>query len=128
VRVGASSPNRKLWARIAELYDRQAKKGLFEVRLRTNADEKTILELKPDVVVIATGSQPKQMEIATGPRAWTVHELVAGKAGKPQHAVVYDAEGSNRAIVAVDYLAAQGGQVTFVTPHARVGQSVESMM
>jgi NADPH-dependent 2,4-dienoyl-CoA reductase/sulfur reductase-like enzyme len=35
--VGASSPLRKTWARIAEFYERQSRKGIFEVRLNTVA-------------------------------------------------------------------------------------------
>src|SRR5437763_717398 len=46
--VGASSPLRKNWGRIAEFYERQSKKGIFSVRLHTRATKEKIKELKPD--------------------------------------------------------------------------------
>src|SRR5437588_2253182 len=72
--VGAASPLRKSWARIAEFYDRQSRRGIFKVRLNTRATKEMILGLKPYVVIIATGSVPKTFEVSGGPSALTVHD------------------------------------------------------
>jgi NADPH-dependent 2,4-dienoyl-CoA reductase/sulfur reductase-like enzyme len=126
--VGASSPLRKSWARIAEFYERQSRKGQFEVRLNTAADTQTILALEPEVVVIATGSRPKRMEIPGGPAAFTVHEALAGKCDGARQVVVYDNEGFNRPGVAADYLSSRGITVHYITPQTRLSITGDGMM
>src|SRR5439155_24873573 len=84
--------------------------------------------LHPDVVIIATGSVPKRLEIPGGKTAATVDELVAKGPGNAKRAVVFDQEGFNRAIVAADLLSSRGAMVEFVTPLRKVGPKVESMM
>src|SRR5262249_55789811 len=126
--VGAASPLREPWARIAEFYERQARKGLFQVRLNTRATKESVLALHPDAVIIATGSIPNRLEIPGGKEALTVHELVARGPGGARRAVVYDQEGFNRPLVAADLLSARGVLVEFVTPLHAVGPKVESMM
>jgi 2,4-dienoyl-CoA reductase-like NADH-dependent reductase (Old Yellow Enzyme family)/thioredoxin reductase len=126
--VGAASPLRKSWARIAEFYERQSRKGLFKVLLNTKATKEAVLALHPDVVIIATGSVPKRLEIAGGKPAITVHELVENGPGDAKRAVVFDQEGFNRALVAADLLSSRGVLVEFVTPSPSVGPKVESMM
>lgn len=126
--VGAGSPLRKPWARIAEFYTRQSKKGLFEVRLNTEATPQAILDLNPDAVVIATGSRPNRLEVPGGPKALTVHEVIAGAADGAHHAVIFDREGFNRPLVAADYLSSRGVEIDFVTPLPQVCGAVEGMM
>src|SRR5205823_909904 len=126
--VGAASPLRKNWARIAEFYDRQSRKGIFEIRLNTRATKERILALNPDAVIIATGSVPKRLEFAGGPPVMTVHELVRKGTGRAKHAIVYDLEGFNRPIVAADFLSSHGVMVEYVTPLHSIGPKVESMM
>ncbi len=126
--TGAASPLRRSWARIAEFYQRQAASGLFEVRVGTRADVETVLALRPDVVVIATGSQPLRLEIPGGPGALTIGEVMGGRVDHARRAMIYDTEGFNRAFVAADYLSAKGVAVDLVTPYCRLGHKVESMM
>jgi len=126
--VGAASSLRSSWARIAEFYDRQSRKGLFEVRLDTKATAERVLALGPDVVIIATGSAPNRLDVQGGKPALTVHELVKRGPGRARRAVVYDGEGFNRAFVAADLLSSRGVRVEFVTPLHTVGPKVESMM
>jgi len=113
--AGAASPLRRNWARIAEFYARQVAKGQFEVRLNTEATPETVLNLAPDVVVIATGSRPNRLEIPGGPSALTVHEVIAGKADTARHVVLFDREGFNRALVAADYLSSRGIELDVVS-------------
>lgn len=113
---GAGSPLRQSWARIADYYIRQSRKGYFETRLNTTADAETILTLNPDAVVIATGSRPKRLVIPSGTAALTIHEALDGKADRARSVVVYDDEGFNRLGVVTDYLSSLNKTVVYVSP------------
>lgn len=126
--TGAGSPMRRPWARIAEFYERQARKGLFEVRLNTEATVEMVLAHEPQAVVIATGSRPVRLDIPGGPAALTVHEVIEGAADHARHAVIFDREGFSRPLVATDYLSVRGIEVDVVTPLLQVGPLVESLM
>jgi thioredoxin reductase len=128
VLLGAASPLRKNWARIAEFYTRQAAKRDFEVRLNTKATAEVILNLKADAVVIATGSTPARLRLRDGSEALTVHECLTGKADNAKHAIIYDKENFNRPLVAADYLSARGTKVELVSPLNNIGGLVEGMM
>lgn len=135
--TAAGSPLRQPFARIAEFYERQARKGLFEVRLETEASADLVLGLQPDAVVVATGSVPSRVHIpglqplsgvGSEARIFTVHEVVAGMADDARHALILDREGFNRPLVAADYLSSRGVAVEFVTPLPQVCPKVEVMM
>jgi 2,4-dienoyl-CoA reductase-like NADH-dependent reductase (Old Yellow Enzyme family)/thioredoxin reductase len=128
VLLGAASPLRRNWARIAEFYARQAAKGEFELRLNILADVQKILELNPDAVVIATGSTPRRLRLSDGAEALTVHECLTGKCDNAKHAVIYDKENFNRPLVAADYLSSRGTKVELVSPLQNIGGLVEGMM
>jgi 2,4-dienoyl-CoA reductase-like NADH-dependent reductase (Old Yellow Enzyme family)/thioredoxin reductase len=128
VRTGAASPLRRNWGRIAEFYERQGARGLFEVRLGAAATPEAVLALEPDAVVVATGSRPLRLQIPGGPLALTVHEVVVGAADAARRVVVYDTEGFNRPLVAADYLSSRGIKVEVVTPLAQLWPMVEGMM
>ena len=131
IRTAAGSRLRKPFARIAEFYARQANRGLFSVRLHSEATVESVLQLSPDAVVIATGSVPVRATIPGAEaesRILTVHEVVAGAADSARRAVILDREGFFRPLVAADYLSARGVEVDFVTPLLRVSPTVEGMM
>ncbi len=123
--TGAASPSREPWARIAEFYERQARKGAFEVRLGVEADAETVIALQPDAVIVATGSIPLRAEVPGGRTALTVHEVIHGGAQDANYAVILDREGFMRPFVATDVLSSRGVQVEFVTPLASVGPLME---
>jgi len=56
VRIGARSPGRGPWLRIAEYYERNLDR--VDVRLGVDASAGTVMALRPDLVVVATGSVP----------------------------------------------------------------------
>ena len=121
VLLGASSPLRKPWGRIAEFYQRQAKN--VEVRLNTNATEESILALQPNTVIVATGSAPLSL-----PGTLTVHEVLAGRASAARRVLIFDREGSNRALTACDFLSAQGKEIVFVTAHPSIRGTGDTML
>ncbi len=113
VRVGTQSPTRALWLRIAEFYERQAGKGLFEVRRGVDANPEAILALNPDAVIVATGSSPDRLKIEG---SLTVHEALEGVADGAKTVVIVDHEGFMRPLVVADRLSALDAKVHFVTP------------
>jgi NADPH-dependent 2,4-dienoyl-CoA reductase/sulfur reductase-like enzyme len=123
--TGAGSPMRRPWARIAEFYERQSRKGIFDVRLNTEATPPAVAALRPDVVIVATGSTPLRAEVPGGRTCLTVHEVIAGRADDAKHAIVLDRETSNRPWVAADYLSSRGAKVTFITPFLKIGHDIE---
>lgn len=125
---GAASPLRRPWARIGEYYERQAAKGLVNLRFGVRATAEDVLALDPDAVVVATGSRPLRLELPGGPAALNVHEVVAGAADSARQVVVFDREGLSRAFVAADYLSARGAQVLFLTGLPEVGPLLDQHM
>lgn len=126
--LGAASPLRKNWARIAEFYTRQAAQGLFEVRLNCEANEKRVRDLEPDVIVLATGSRPKRLDLRGDGKTMTVHELLNGAALATGKAVIFDREGFSRPLVAADYLSSLGIDLDFVTALPQVSPTMDSYM
>jgi hypothetical protein len=70
--MGAASSMRGPWARIAEFYERQARKSTLNVRLGVEADAQNIIAMQPDAVVVASGSLPLRAEVPGGCHAPTV--------------------------------------------------------
>ena len=126
--VGASSPLRKNWLRIAEFYARQANKGIFEVQLNMEATSENVLALNPDVVIVATGSTPNRLAVQGGESAFTVHEVIQGRADNLKSVLIFDREGFNRPLVAADYLSSKGISVTFVTSLGSICPTTEGML
>jgi NADPH-dependent 2,4-dienoyl-CoA reductase/sulfur reductase-like enzyme len=126
--VGAASPLRQPWARIAEFYQRQSIRGLFEVRLGVEASAELILREQPDAVIVATGSRAVRLELSGGPDALTVHAALAGAATHAKKVVVFDREGHSRPFVAADALSAAGATVEFLTALPEVGPLLDQHM
>jgi len=124
VLTGASSPTRKPWRNIAEFYQRQAAKGVFQVRLQTEATAETVLAEDPDAVIIATGSTPNRF--CTGSRTTTtVHEAIEGALDHAKRVLILDREGFMRPWVVADRLTALGIEVIFVTPLLKLSPQAE---
>jgi 2,4-dienoyl-CoA reductase-like NADH-dependent reductase (Old Yellow Enzyme family)/NADPH-dependent 2,4-dienoyl-CoA reductase/sulfur reductase-like enzyme len=123
--VGAASPMRKTWSRIAEFYERQAHKGMFEVRLGCEATAERVASLNPEVVILAAGSTPRRLQVEADRKAHTVHEVLRGELDDSRHVVIVDREGFYRPWVVADYLSSRDIQVEFVTPFLTVGPQME---
>jgi thioredoxin reductase len=127
VYLAASSPMRRMFIRIAEFYGRQAEKGGFEVRLSAEATHQSVLALKPDAVVIATGSRPLKVQVPGGREAWTVSEALARNLGDIRKVLVVDRTGTMHALMLADYLSDRGLDVEYITPATRFSYAVEGM-
>jgi 2,4-dienoyl-CoA reductase-like NADH-dependent reductase (Old Yellow Enzyme family)/thioredoxin reductase len=123
--LGSQSPTRGPWLRIAEFYRRQAAKGEFSVKLGVDATAETVLALRPDFVIVATGSKPSRLTAGMAHTAVTVHEALSGLIDHSKRVVILDREGFMRPIVVADRLASLGAEVHFVTPFTTIWPQVE---
>lgn len=124
VLIGAGSPTRKPWAKIAEFYARHAAKGVFDVRYSLDATVEVVLDEQPDAVIVATGSTSDRL-VLNHVRTSTVHEALSGALDNARRVVIVDREGFMRPWVVADRLSSAGAEVIFVTPLLRLSPSVE---
>jgi NADPH-dependent 2,4-dienoyl-CoA reductase/sulfur reductase-like enzyme len=117
--IGASSPLRATWSRIGDFYSAQAAK--MDVRYNTVATKDLIESLGPDVVVLATGSRPKEM-----PGTLTILEALTGSL--TGHTLVVDREGTMRPWVVVDLLSSQGHEIDFATTMTGFTPNTDAMV
>ncbi|MYJ80122.1 MAG: FAD-binding protein, partial [Caldilineaceae bacterium SB0670_bin_27] len=120
--LAGAAPLRRGFSTIAEFYQRQAGLGRFEVRLGVEATAHNILDLKPDAVILATGSTSVRARVdGYHKKALTVPEVLAGNADGCKSVLVVDRDGHAPAFVAADHLRCAGVSVTFVSAMARAG-------
>lgn len=78
--AGAPEFKRERMQRLIKWYERQMKKLGIEVKLKTEATSRLIKELKPEVVVLATGSEPIVPQIPGIEYAVLADDVLSGKA------------------------------------------------
>ena len=86
-------------------------------RARGGVTPELVAKLKPDVVVLATGSKPRPSEILGADAAHVVwaSDVLTGHTPGTKRVVIIDSEGYQTAINAAEYLAVQGRPVEIVT-------------
>jgi len=98
-----------------------------DVRLGTRADAESVLALKPDVVIVATGAVPAPPAIPAGPGAppvLTEAEVLATGTVPKGRVVLFDLDGHFKAAATSEWLAEQGCSVIHVTPRGSLGAEI----
>jgi N-methyl-L-proline demethylase len=100
-----------------------------ELRLDTYADRSTVLDLTPDVVIVATGGQPQLPEFEIGSElvssSW---EVMSGELAAQGSVLLYDDNGTHSAMSAAELLARREGvTLEIVTPERMLGIAVGGM-
>ncbi|MAE63927.1 MAG: hypothetical protein CMJ18_06605 [Phycisphaeraceae bacterium] len=114
VNLAGAAPLRRGFGEIAAFYQRQAERRAFDVRLGFEATAESVLSLRPDVVIVATGSTPARPRIEGCRDVFTVHEVLDGALDDRRSVLVVDRDGHAPAYVAADYLRRAGVRVTVV--------------
>ncbi len=98
-----------------------------EIHLNIEADEKTILDFQPDVVVIATGSRDAGLNILGGNQenVYSIYDVIQGKASIGNRVLVLDHLGHSKGSGVTELLASQGKYVNAVTPLDIFGENLE---
>ncbi len=87
-----------------------------EVRLNSYAEAETVLQARPDIVVIATGGLPDLAWLEGAERCVSVWDILTGDAVPGGEILVFDGTGANAAASCADHLAGQGAAVELVSP------------
>lgn len=127
VRMVAKLPGRSDTSDIIRWLGLQLEKLKVDVRLNTLATPELIKSLKPDTVVVSTGSNytrdglsPGTLRVVPGAEAdyvVTPEDIIGGKKDVGQHVVIYDDTGYVVGPGLAEMLADQGKSVEFVTSH-----------
>jgi 2,4-dienoyl-CoA reductase-like NADH-dependent reductase (Old Yellow Enzyme family) len=106
----------------------EAKHFGVEFRYGAFADAATVLAEQPDVVVVATGGLPNTSFLDEGRHlvvdTW---DVMSGAVHPQGRVLVYDDNGAEPALDAVDLLATRGATVELVTPERMLAPDVGSM-
>ena len=127
VHLAAKSPMRRMFIRIAEFYQRQADKGEFEIQFECQATVESIRSLRPDAVVVATGSEQRREKLQGGRETWTVSGALTRDLDGIHKVLVVDYTGSMEALMLTDYLSDHKIETEYITPGSRVANTVEQM-
>ncbi|WP_298273383.1 mycofactocin system FadH/OYE family oxidoreductase 2 [Geobacter sp.] len=101
----------------------QVDKAGVKVKLGTEVTAEQVLAEKPDVVIVATGSRPKEQPVggADGPSVYNVWQVLDGGAQMGDKVCLIDYDGHHRASATAEFLANQGKTVHVITSSLFVG-------
>jgi mycofactocin system FadH/OYE family oxidoreductase 2 len=102
----------------------QIRKLDIDLRLGVEADEETVLEERPDAVVVATGSVPRARFIPgeySSEQVVSPQQVLTGEVKTGQQVLMIDLDGHHQATGTAELLADQGKQVHMLCPALFVG-------
>lgn len=129
IALAAKAPGRGDFAELARYYERELHRLNVVVRLGTLATAESVLEMKPEAVVVATGSAPFPLEApgAGQSNVFEVRDVLAGKVEVGSRVLVVDGENGIRALSVADLLASQGKEVEVVCAEFSAGDNIDNI-
>ncbi|MDN3524216.1 dimethylglycine demethylation protein DgcA [Halomonas sabkhae] len=132
ITTAARAPQRDQIAGITRWYQLELNRLGVDQRMGTRADQATILDLKPDIVVLATGGRPyldqfedwgydEDLEQSLVVSTW---DILDGRVEPGKNVLIYDTICEFSGVSAADYLAEKGAQVEIVTDDVKPGSAV----
>lgn len=124
VNLAAKAPQREQMAGIVRWLDLETARLGVQRRLNTEADAASVLDERPDIVVLATGGLPH-----TGQNpGWGVDQglavsgwdILSGQVEPQGRVLVYDAISGHAGAGMADFIASRGHLVEIVTPDVKV--------
>ena len=106
--------------------ENQLKKLPVEVILNKEVTAEFVLAQNPDVVIIATGSVPKECPVpgADGPNIFNVWQVLLGEADLGKRVLFIDYDGHHQATATAEFLADQGKKIHMLTSSLFIGQDL----
>jgi len=102
----------------------QVDKAGVAVKLGVEVTADQVLAEKPDVVIVATGSRPKEHPVggADGPAVYNVCQVINNEAGElGENVCLIDYDGHQRATATAELMANQGKKVHMITASLFIG-------
>jgi 2,4-dienoyl-CoA reductase-like NADH-dependent reductase (Old Yellow Enzyme family)/thioredoxin reductase len=137
VAIAASAPHRSDVGAITAYLAAELERLGVPVTMRTFVEPELVATVKPDVVIVATGSTPRrdgfqasrpayELPGVEQPHVYTSWDVFGfgGQARVGSRAVVYDDSGSYESICVSEELLERGAEVTLVTRHSELAATV----
>src|SRR5437667_7792930 len=126
VLLAARAPARAEYAGIVRFLVAQVRKLAVNVRLAVEATASAVLEERPDVVIVATGSHPYIPPVpgCDGKHVVTDRDVLRGEATVGTSVVVVDDVHTQEALSTAELLLEQGKRVEVISPLFYVGQDI----
>jgi N-methyl-L-proline demethylase len=128
IRLTARSKRRSEMIGIVDWRLAQCEARGVKFQFNTYADVNAVLELSPDVVVMATGGVPHTEVLKSGNdlvcSAW---DILSGDVKPCSNVLLYDDAGDHAALMAAEVLAASGAKVEIMTPDRSFAPDVMGM-
>jgi len=125
-RIAALPPEKQPLAKLLRWQEDQAAKKGVTIKLADEVTRQTVADLRPDVVVIATGGRPLIPPIPGSDAGWVVSswDVLSGKAGTKERVLIMG--GGSVGCETADYLLHLEKQVTIVEMLDDLAKDVES--
>ncbi|MBZ9540321.1 dimethylglycine demethylation protein DgcA [Modicisalibacter tunisiensis] len=132
ITLAARAPQRDQIAGITRWYQLELARLKVDLRLGTRADEATIGDLRPDIVILATGGQPFLSQVPEWGYAENREEslvvstwdILSGAVEPGKNVLIFDSICEFAGVSAADYLADKGAKVEIVTDDIKPGAAV----
>jgi 2,4-dienoyl-CoA reductase-like NADH-dependent reductase (Old Yellow Enzyme family) len=122
LRWEASLPGREEYARLLEWMERKAREAGVKLELGRRAGAADVLALRPERVILATGSHPRRPEGFEGEgmsvRDWSMEAPAKGTA------VLFDMDHGAATYAVADALARRHARVVLLTPRTQLARNV----
>ena len=130
VLTAARAPGRAEFIGIARWLAAQVYALKVDVRLGVSATRDDVLALRPDVVIIATGSVPRPPSAATtaATNFIAAREVLHGEAPVGRRVVVIAEDPHMTGPTTADFLAGQGCQVRLISPFQTIGDAIDDTL
>ena len=124
INIAARAGWRENLAGIVDWLDRQVGGLGVDLRLNTVAEAEDVRAEAPDIVIVATGGQPKPGDFPGAALAVSSWDILAGLARPGERVLLYDETGQHQGASCAEVLAEKGAAVEMVTPDRHVAEEM----
>jgi len=117
INILSKAPGRDEFNQVTRYLTTQINKLGVQVKLNTEATPESILQLRPDAVVIATGSRPYILDVpgSDQPNVASPSQILTGEVIAGDKVIVYESTGLQEGPTTADFLAEKGKRVELLT-------------
>lgn len=121
LRSAARAPWRRPLGLVPAWLEGRLRRLGVDIRLATPATRDTVLALRPDVVLIATGGLPNKGRFEGADLAVSARDILDGRAEAAADVLLFDDNGYNQGLSCAEALLEAGSRVEIVTPERALG-------